>query len=231
LIRQLVVESVLLAAAAGAVGLILARWGLGVIVNLVPKYNLVETESVHHISMNLTAFAFAVALSLLTGVVVGLLPALRGSSLNLSESLKDHRRSSGAGVRGSRLQRVLVVSEVALAFALLVGAGLMIQSFEHLEKTPTGFNPDHLLTVRVPLMSYKYSCPQSADFYRDVLERIKGIPGVKSVGMANNLPFTGFHVSLEFPAHRTRQMAPAPCWGALSVRLLPGHADTAHQRA
>jgi putative ABC transport system permease protein len=200
LIRQLVVESVLLAGAGGAGGLMLARWGLSVIVNLVPKYNLVETESVHHISMNLTAFAFTAALSLLTGVVVGLLPAVRVSSLNLSESLKERGRISAAETRGSRVQRVLVVSEVALAFALLVGAGLMIQSFQHLEMTPTGFNPEHLLTVRVPLMSYKYSQPQSADFYREVLQRIQAIPGVTSVGMANNLPFTGFHLSLEFPA-------------------------------
>jgi len=200
LIRQLVVESVLLAGAGGVAGLMLARWGLSVIVNLVPKYNLVETEGVHHISMNLTAFAFTAALSLLTGAVVGLLPALRVSSLNLSESLKEHGRTSAAGAGGSRLQRVLVVSEVALALALLVGAGLMIQSFQHLETTPTGFNPDHLLTVRVPLMSYKYSQPQSADFYRELLQRIKAIPGVKSVGMANNLPFTGFHLSLDLPA-------------------------------
>ena len=199
LIRQLVVESVLLACAAGVGGLMLARWGLGVIVNLVPKYNLVETESVHHISMNLAALAFTAALCLLTGVAVGLLPAVRVSSLNLSESLKEHGRTSAAGARGSRLQRVLVVSEVALALALLVGAGLMIQSFQHLETTPTGFNPDHLLTVRVPLMSYKYSKPQSADFYREVLAHIQAIPGVKSVGMANNLPFTGFHLSLDFP--------------------------------
>ncbi|PYT79397.1 MAG: hypothetical protein DMG41_38710 [Acidobacteria bacterium] len=200
LIRQLLVESVLLAGAGGVGGLMLARSGLRMIVSLVPKYNLVETESVHHISMNLTAFAFTAALSLLTGAAVGLLPALRVSSLNPSESFKGHGRTSAAGAGGSRLQRVLVVSEVALALVLLVGAGLMIQSFERLETAPTGFNPDHLLTVRVPLMSYKYSRPQSADFYREVLDRIQAIPGVKSVGMANNLPFMGFHLSLDFPA-------------------------------
>src|SRR5438552_298283 len=114
LIRQLVVESVLLAGAGGVGGLMLARWGLRMIVSLVPKHNLVETESVHHISMNVTAFAFTAALSLLTGAAVGLLPALRGSSLNPSESFKGHGRTS-AGAGGSRLQRVLVVSEVALA--------------------------------------------------------------------------------------------------------------------
>jgi predicted permease len=178
LILQLVVESILLAGAGGIGGLMLASIGLRIVVSLVPKYNLVETESVHHIAMNLTAFAFTAALALLTGIAVGLLPALRVSNLNLSESFKENGRTSSTGAGRSLVQRVLVVSEVALALSLLVGAGLMIQSFEHLEKTPTGFNPDHLLTVRVPLMSYKYARPQSGDFYRAVLERIQAIPGV-----------------------------------------------------
>ncbi len=163
LVRQLVVESVLLAAAAGVGGVMLARSGLAVIVSLVPQYNLVETQALHHISMNLAVFGFAAALSLLTGIGVGLLPALRASRIDIS-------------------------------------AGLMVQSFRQLAATPTGFDPDHLLTVRVPLMNYKYSPPQSADFYRGVLARIRDIPGVKSAGMANNLPFTGFHVSLAFPS-------------------------------
>src|SRR5580704_3965728 len=79
----------------------------------------------------------------------------------------------------------------------------MIQSFRRLAATPTGLDPDHLLTVRVPLLQYKYSPPQSAEFYRDVLARIRNIRGVKSVGMANNLPFTGFHVSLALPSPPT----------------------------
>lgn len=210
LVRQLVVESVLLAIAAGAGGLILARWGVGVTVNLVPKYNLVQTESVRHISINLAVFGFTTALSILTGIVVGLLPALRVSRVNLSEPLKEQGRGSAAGAGSSRLQRMLVVSEVALALALLVGAGLMIRSFEHLETAPTGFNPDHLLTVRVPLASYKYSPAQSADFYRQVLERIEAIPGVKSVGMANMLPFTGFQLSLDLPTPPNSSRGPEP---------------------
>lgn len=199
LIRQLVVESVLLAIAGGAGGLVLAWWGIRAIIELVPRYNIVETMSLHQISMNFGAFAFAAALSLLTGIAVGLLPATRLSSLNVNELLKEHGRTAGASARAMRLQRMLVATQVAFTLVLLAGAGLMIRSFERLKAAPTGFDPDHLLTVRVPLMNYKYSRPQSADFYREVLERIKVIPGVKSVGMANNLPFTGFHVSLEFP--------------------------------
>ncbi len=200
LIRQLLVESLVLSGAASVAGLVLASSGLDMIVSLVPKYSLIATHGLHRIAINLPALGFTVVLSLLTGVVVGLLPALRVSNLNLSESLKEGGRTSATGARRPRLQRALVVSEVALALVLLVGAGLMIQTFKRLETAPTGFNPDHILTVRVPLAKYKYSeGPQSVEFYRAVLERIEAVRGVKSVAMANNLPFTGFHTSNEIP--------------------------------
>lgn len=199
LVRQLVIESLPLAVAAGAGGLLLARWVLALIVNLVPKYNLIETQALHQITLNLAAFGFAAALAALTGIVVGLLPALRVSRVDISESLKEQSRTS-TGRRGARLQRALVVCEVALALVLLVGAGLMIQSFRRLSAAPTGFDPDHLLTVRVPLLNYKYSQgQQSAAFYREVLRRIQAMPGVEAAAMATNLPFTGFHTSLAFP--------------------------------
>ena len=201
LIRQLVVEGILLAGAASLAGLGLASWGLAAIVSLLPKYGLVETQAIHRISINLPVLGFTVALALLTGTVVSILPALRISSPKLNESLKQRGRASGSSAGGSRVQRALIVSEVALALVLLVGAGLMIQSFERLETAPTGFIPDHLLTVRVPLVKFKHSeGPQSVAFYRNVLERIQAIPGVRDAGMANNLPFTGFHTAVDFPA-------------------------------
>lgn len=196
LVRQLVVESLLLAVAGG---LLLARWGLDVIVNRVPKYNLIETQALHQISLNFAAFGFAAALAVLTGIVVGLLPAMRVSRVDIGESLKEHTRTSTSG--RAHLQSALVVCEVALALVLLVGAGLMIQSFRRLAAAPVGFNPDHLLTVRVPLLNYKYSPGvQSAAFYREILRRIRAIPGVKAAGMANDLPFAGFHLTLDFPS-------------------------------
>ncbi len=200
LIRQLVVESLMLAGAASVAGVLLGLSGLHMMVTLVPTSTLIATQGLHRIAINLPVLGFTVALSLLTGTIVGLLPALRVSDLNLNESLKEGGPRSGSSAGRSRLQRALVVVEIALAMILLVGAGLMIETFRHLETAPTGFNPDHLLTVRVPLMSYKYSRPQSADFYREVLERVRAIPGVKSAGMANNLPFTGFHTSLDLPS-------------------------------
>jgi predicted permease len=200
LVRQLVAESVLLSAAAGVVGLVLAWCGLTLIVGLVPKQNLVETQALHRITLNLPALGFTVAWAFLTGIVVGLLPAVRVSSLNINESLKEHARASATGTKGPRLRRILVACEVAIALILLVGAGLLIQSSARLEIAPTGFKPDHLLTVRVPLVNYKYAQGErSAAFYRTVLERIEAIPGVTSAAMANNLPFTGFHTSLNLP--------------------------------
>ncbi len=223
LVRQLLVESVLLAAAAGAGGLVLARWGLAVIVNLVPKYNLVETQALHQISMNPAVFGFAAALSVLTGIVVSLLPAARASKVDINAWLKEHGRTS-SGSRGSRLQRALVVSEIALALVLLIGAGLMIRSFDRLASAPTGFDPDHLLTVRVPLMNYKYSQgPQSAAFYREVLRRIQAIPGVKAAGMATNLPFTGFHTTLEFPSDPSSPAAGAATTYVVGRSVSPGY--------
>jgi putative ABC transport system permease protein len=205
LVRQLVVESVLLAAAASVGGILLTRSGLAAIVSLVPKYNLVETQALHRISINPAVFGFIAAVSLLTGIAVGLLPALRASRVEICAWLKEH---GTAGAGGTRLQSVLVTCEIALALVLLVGAGLMVQSFRRLAATPTGFDPDHLLTVRVPLMNYKYSSAQSAQFYSGVLACIRSIPGVKFAGMANNLPFTGFHLSLYFPSPPNSSASP-----------------------
>ena len=224
LMRQLLVESLMLAGAASVAGLALAFWGIDTIVSLVPKYNLIETQAVHRITINLPVLGFTVALSLLTGIVVGLLPALRISSLNLSESLKESGRTSGVSGGRYTLQRVLVVSEVALALVLLVGAGLMIETFRHLETAPTGFNPDHVLTVRVPLARYKYSPgPQSVNFYREVQERIEAIPGVQSVGMANNLPFTGFHTSGIIPLPAKSPEGPGGTLGFTMRSVSPGY--------
>ena len=198
LIRQMVIESVLLTFAGGVCGVILARLGLAAIVSLLPKYNLIETQALNHISINLPILEFVAALSLFVGIGVGLLPALKASRIDISEWLKEHGRS--APHSGTYMQSALVMCEIALALVLLVGAGLMIQSFRRLSAAPTGFDPDHLLTVRVPLMRYKYSPAQSADFYREVLRQIRSIPGVKSAGLANNLPFAGFHVTLNVPS-------------------------------
>src|SRR5579859_210944 len=226
LIRQLLVESLVLAGMASAAGLALGYLALHGIVSLIPKYSLVE-PGLHEIAINLRVLAFTVAISLLAGIVSGLLPALRISAHNLDEWLKQRGRTAGTMTHRYGLQRALVVSEVALALVLLVGAGLMIQSFQRLAIAPTGFNSDHLLTVRVPLAQYKYSAgPKSVEFYREVLDRIRAIPGVKAAAMANNLPLTGFHLSLEFPMPRDSSPNPGSSVYVAGRTLSPGYFQT-----
>jgi predicted permease len=224
LIRQLLIECLLLTGGASLAGLLLASWGLRWIVNLLPKYNLIETQALHQISINFPVLAFAVALAIVTGTLVGIVPALRVSGVNLSDSMKLRGRLSTASARGSGVQRALIVSEVALALALLIGAGLMIRSFERLQTATMGFNPDHLLTVRVPLVNYKYAPgAQSAVFYRSVLERIRAIPGVRAAGMANNLPFTGFHTSVDFPTPPSSPGGPGHVFYVATRSVSPGY--------
>jgi putative ABC transport system permease protein len=224
LVRQMVAESVLMAGAGSLSGLGLAKWGLTFIVSSVPKYNLIETQAVHRISINLPALAFAVAFAFLTGIAVGLMPAWRATKLDFNRSLKQSGWTAASRGGRSALQRGLVISEVALALVLLVGAGLMIQTFLRLETAPTGFKPDHLLTVRVPLVNYKYSQGEpSAAFYRAVLERIEAIPGVKSAAMANNLPFTGFHTSVYLPASPSSSGGTEQTIGAAERSISPGY--------
>jgi len=200
LVRQLIVETFLLAGAAGVAGLVLAWWGIGTIVRILPRYTLIEAPVLRQVAINLPILAFAMTLSLLTGIAVGLLPALRISRLSLNESLQERGRASGRGPKGLRLQRALIVFEVALALVLLVGAGLMIQSFQRLSAAPTGFQPDHVLTARVPLVKHKYAeGPPSAAFYQSILERIQAVPGVRSAGMVNNLPLGASTTACSFP--------------------------------
>jgi len=224
LIRQLVLESVALAGTASVAGVALAWWGLRLITNLVPEHSRLDTHAIHRIGMNLPVLAFALAFSLLTGITVALLPALRISNLNLNESLKGCGRTSDATGRGSRLQGALVVCEMALAVVLLVGAGLMIQSFQRLARAPTGFVPDHILTVRVPLLKYKYAPgAQSTRFYQEVLQRIRALPGVVSAGMANNLPFTGFHTTVILPLPGSAPGKPGRTIGVMERTVSAGY--------
>ncbi|HXJ92884.1 MAG TPA: ABC transporter permease [Terriglobia bacterium] len=224
LIRQLVIESVSLAGAASVAGVGLAWLGLRLITRLVPEHTIVDPHALERIGINLPVLAFAVAFSLLTGLAVGLLPALRASSLDLNESLKGNARMGGTSARGSRLQGALVACEVALALVLLVGAGLLVQSFERLTRAPTGFVPDHTLTVRVPLLKYKYAPGvQSTRFYQEVLQRIRALPGVESVGMANNLPFTGFHTTVVLPLPGSTPAEPGRTIGVTERTVSAGY--------
>jgi putative ABC transport system permease protein len=187
LVRQMLTESVLLAVMGGIVGVCLAYWGIQLLIGFGPD----NIPRLNEISLDPRVLAFTFGVSLLTGVLFGLVPALQASRPDLNDALKEGSRGSTGG-RSRTLRNVFVVAEVALALVLLIGAGLMIRSFMRLQSVETGFNPENVLTMRVQLPGRKYAEPhQKTDFFKQAEARIAAIPGVQAVGSISYLPLTG----------------------------------------
>jgi putative ABC transport system permease protein len=183
IVAQLVTESIVLAIASGLIGLLLASWGTQALIAMAPE----GIPRLDEVRMNVPVFLFALGVATLCGMLFGLVPALRASRAPLVETLKDGARgSSGTGHR--RVQRLLVVSEIALALVLSVGAGLMIRSFEALQRVSPGFDPDRLLTFELALPSTYEGEPKVRAFYDTLVQRLEAIPGVRSVGLTISLP-------------------------------------------
>ncbi|MEN3332888.1 MAG: hypothetical protein V7641_2253, partial [Blastocatellia bacterium] len=188
IIRQLLIESTALALLGGAAGLLLAMWGVDALFALGPK-ELLPTGGTR---LNLIVLGFTMLMSLLTGSVFGLAPALEASRPNLIEALKEGGKAAMSGGRSHRLRNLFVIAEVAMALVLLIGSGLLIKSFARLQSVNPGFNPKNLLTVRVSLPFAKYRGEgQSEQFFREAIARIRQVPGVRSASAVNFLPFTG----------------------------------------
>jgi putative ABC transport system permease protein len=187
IIRQMLTESILLSTFGGALGLLFAIWGVSLLAALAPN----ELAEVRAISLDRTVLFFTLPISLGTGLVFGLAPALQASRPDLNETLKDGGRSGADGGRRSTLRSALVITEVALAVVLLTGAGLMLRSFARLQSVDPGFRADHLLTMRTELSGEKYARNESrTNFYQQVLERVRAVPGVASAAMISFLPMT-----------------------------------------
>jgi putative ABC transport system permease protein len=187
LIQQLLTESFLLALAGGGLGVLLGLWGIDLLVRLNPG----DLPRLDEITLDRNVFLFALLLSLLSGLIFGVTPALQSSGINLNESLKDAAGRVGAGRRQSSLRQSFVVVQVALSLVLLVGAGLMIRSFIKLGKVELGFNPENLLTMRVSLPASRYAeWEQQISFYRQVVERIKVLPGIESAALISDPPIS-----------------------------------------
>jgi predicted permease len=187
IVAQLLTESVLLALLAGAAGLLLSLGGTQFLSHLIPQgfSPLVGT------GIDRRVLLFTIAVSLSTGILFGILPALRISRLNLVGSLKQGGGQSGVGSGGQRLRDTLVVAEVALAIVLLTGASLMIRSFENLAHLDPGFRPDHVLVMRTSLPRPKYGdFVQRSSFYTQVLARVGSLPSVVATGYTTWVPLT-----------------------------------------
>jgi putative ABC transport system permease protein len=189
IVRQLLTESVLLALLGSVLGLVLAWWGIHALVAISPR-DLVNIEGV---GLNFTVLAWTMAVSLATGIIFGLVPALEATRFNLNDALKEGGKGAeGQSSRSRRLRSVLVISEVALALVLLVSAGLLVKSFIRLQEVDRGFDTENVLTMVVRLSDSKYKeDPQIVAFFRQASERIRVLPGVRSVGMVNYLPLYG----------------------------------------
>lgn len=186
--RQLLTESVLLSAIGGGFGLLLAWWGTRALLGLSPP----ELMDVRDTAVNLPVLAFTVGLTMLTGIIFGLVPALEAARVDLNESLKEGGRSGGQGSRSHRVRNMFVVVQVALALVLLVGAGLLIRSLNRLNSVDPGFEPHQLMTMRVNLPERKYdSETKIISFFQRAVERLRTIPGVETVGAINYVPFGG----------------------------------------
>jgi putative ABC transport system permease protein len=235
--RQVLTESVLLSVMAGALGLLLGRWGMQLLVAIgasgIPR--------LEQASLDRTVLVFSIAVSVATGLLFGILPALQLSRSNLVQSLREGTR--GAGTR-SRTRRALVVAEVALALVLLASAGLLARSFRGLQQVDVGFQPAKLLTMRISLSGPKYREPEPAvAFFDEAVRRIEAVPGVRSAAAVLSLPVGGggFYLGrgfirpgLEHPAEGYNsgfQMITPAYFRTLGVPVLHGREFDAHDTA
>lgn len=185
LLRQFMTESILLALIGGAAGLVLAGWGTGVLASLAPP----TLPRADQIGMNGTVLIFTIVVSLATGIIFGTAPAFAASSVHFNDTLKEGGRGNSEGVGRRRLRAAVVISELAFATVLLVGAGLLIRSFARVRETNPGFRPQSLITMSVSLPQIAYSKgAQVQAFYTSLLDKVRAIPGTESVGFSTDLP-------------------------------------------
>jgi putative ABC transport system permease protein len=188
LFRQLLTESIFLAVIGGVLGLLLAYWATSTLVSLSPG----NVPRIKDVSINRTVLVVTFGISVLTGIIFGLAPALHLSKSNLNDSLKEGARAGAASPRRHLLRRLLVITEMSMALMLLIGAGLIAKSFVQLRSVDMGFNPRNVVTAQISLSYSKYQDRgRQTEYFRQVLERMRSVPGVQSAGLINIIPVTG----------------------------------------
>src|SRR5437773_5180958 len=184
IVRQLLTESILLSILGGIIGVLLALWGI----DLIRSAGADSLPSTAIVKLDGNVLLFTLLVSLLTGILFGLAPALSAAKTDLHDTLKEGGRSSTAGGRRSWLRSTLVVTEVALSLVLLIGAGLLIKSFVRILDTDPGFKPQNLLTMQLALNAKKDEGAKVLNFFNDLNGRIAGLPGVESAAFSNGIP-------------------------------------------
>jgi len=239
IIRQLLTESLLLSLVGAGCGLLLAMWGTELLVKLSPATML----TLQDVKTDGRVLGFTLFVSLLTGVLFGIFPALQSARSDVQLALKEGGDRTQSG-RQNRLRSLLVVSEIALAIVLLVGAGLLVRSFIRILNVTPGFEQRNLLTMMVPAIGVKYQQDEQVIvFYQSVLDRVKALPGVEATGVVSNLPFGGngdrysFHVE-EKPLANPSEAPSAERFGispdylrTMGIPILRGRGFTDHDTA
>jgi len=192
-IRQLLTESVLLSLLGGAIGLLLAVWWSDLLVALGKE----DIPRAVKVGMDWRVLTFTLGVSVLTGLVFGVVPAFQSSKTELTDSLKEGR-GAGGGARKNRMRSVLVVSELAIAVVLLVGAGLLIQSLWRLQRVNPGLQPQNILTFNVAVPDTKYDGEKQSQFFAQLRKKLEALPGVKSASAVLPLPLSGERFSISF---------------------------------
>src|SRR5271168_1185196 len=190
IVRQLLIESLLLAGAGACLGLVLGQWGIGLLRVYMPPEIEAHLSYWKHVRLEPDVFLYSVGVAFLAGIVAGLAPAFQSSKADVNEELKEGGRANTGGRARQRLRSVFVVAEVALSLVLLIGAGLMSKGSRNLMEAHQDLNPENVLTMRISLPESKYkTATQQAAFYEQVLRQLASIPGVQSSAVAVNVPF------------------------------------------
>jgi putative ABC transport system permease protein len=237
IVRQILTESVLLSLLGGIVGLVLAQWGVELLLALKPE-NLPRLET---INLDARVLSFALFVSLLTGIVFGLAPAWSATRVNVNEALKEGERGGVSAAR-HRMRSALIVFEMALACLLLVGAGLLIKSFWHLRTVQPGFNSDNLVTMRINLPETRYKeIPRQNQYRQALLAEVNAVPNVKAA-LVSELPLSGDSLNHDFtregwtlpvgeePSVETRSIE-GDYFQTMQIPLLAGRDFTVHDNA
>ncbi|MCI0387432.1 MAG: ABC transporter permease [Acidobacteria bacterium] len=233
IVRQLLIESILLALTGGLCGWLLAWWGIDLLVGLSPE----NIPRLQDIRVDSRMFGFTMLVSLLTGIIFGMAPALQATKTELTEALKESGRVSSDGARRTGLRGALIIAEVAIALVLMVGAGLLLSSFWRLLHVNSGFDPHNVLTLRVGLPG-RYSDPQAVAFYDQLQSRLQTLPGVRSASACFGVPLSKSHIGTDLeiegrpstPADRQHidcHLILPDYFRALGIRLIKGRDFTA----
>ncbi len=223
IIQQMLTEAGLLAFAGGALGVLVASWGTDLLVSLAPE----GTPRIDEVGLDGRVLAVTALVTLASGLIFGLAPAIRAGREDAARALRDGGRGRSTGRASARARSVLVVGQVALALVLLIGAGLLVQSFRNLRTTELGFEPGNVLAMQLGLPGEQYETgDQRRAFYESLEERLAAIPGVESVGLTSTLPLAGFDGDVSFNIEGEPLPEPGQPQGTWFRRVTPAYFST-----